>query len=160
MDRMHWVVGMEPIDLAQLKERYYEPGLLAKVMGFNKEPLLDVNAFTRVELYPEVTLTAPEGEGCRLGIHLTNRGGGIGRVAVWVNGKEVAADARGNSPNPQAQQLELPVDVSKSPLLKPRGENTVRSGFLMRMGTFPAATFRRFASLREKLPSHLRLSGL
>jgi WD40 repeat protein len=30
MNLMHWVVGMEPIDLAQLKERYYEPGLLLK----------------------------------------------------------------------------------------------------------------------------------
>src|SRR2546426_5829728 len=50
-------------------ERYYEPGLLAKVMGFNKEPLLNVNAFTSVELYPEVSLTTPKGEGCKLGIH-------------------------------------------------------------------------------------------
>ena len=125
MALMHWVVGMEPIDLGQLKERYYEPGLLAKVMGFNKEPLLDVNAFASVELYPEVGLTAPQGEGCRLGIHLTNRGGGIGRVQVWVNGKEMAADARGSSPSPQAQHLDLPIDVSKSPFLKAGQENTI-----------------------------------
>jgi len=29
-----WVVGNEPIDLAQAKRKYYEPGLLAKKLGF------------------------------------------------------------------------------------------------------------------------------
>lgn len=33
MKHLHWVVDLEPIDLAQLKERYYEPGLLQKVLG-------------------------------------------------------------------------------------------------------------------------------
>jgi len=116
---------LEPIDLAQLKERYYEPGLLAKLMGFNKEPLPDVAAFTSVALYPDVSLSAAQGEGCKLGIHLTNRGGGIGRVEVWVNGKETAADARGSSPDPQAKQLDLPVDASHSPFLKAGAENTI-----------------------------------
>lgn len=36
---VRWVVGTEPIDLKQLKNRYYEPGLLAKVLGLNPEPL-------------------------------------------------------------------------------------------------------------------------
>jgi len=60
-----------------------------------------------------------------VGIHLTNRGGGIGRVQVWVNGKEATTDARGNSRNPQAQRLDLPMDISKSPFLKAGQENTV-----------------------------------
>ena len=126
IDWLHWVVGNEPIDLDQLKERYYEPGLLSKLLGFNKEPLLDVGTFTSVALYPEVSLTAPQGNNCEIGIQLTNRGGGIGRVMVAVNGKEVTADARGKAPNPQAQQLDLPVNVSKSPFLKAGQENTIQ----------------------------------
>ena len=125
MDLMHWVVGMEPIDLGQLKERYYEPGLLAKVTGFNKEPLQDVQAFENPELYPEVNVSAPQTQGCKLGIHLTNRGGGIGRVQVWVNGKEMAADARGTSPNPQAARVDLAIDASTSPFLIAGAENTI-----------------------------------
>ena len=59
---LHWVVGNEPIALNQLKERYYDPGLLAKYMGFKKEPLRDVAAFKEVKLYPEVKLAAPTAE--------------------------------------------------------------------------------------------------
>jgi WD40 repeat protein len=57
---LHWVVGNEPIDLAQLKERYYEPGLLAKKMGINKEPLRNVEAFRGPKLHPAVKPTPPD----------------------------------------------------------------------------------------------------
>jgi WD40 repeat protein len=124
MNLMHWVVGMEPIDLAQLKERYYEPGLLAKVMAFNKEPLRQVQAFSDPKLYPEVTLTAPGSGNPNLGIHLRNRGGGIGRVEVLINGKEVEADARKTQVSTDTQQLDLSVDVATRSFLKP-GENNV-----------------------------------
>jgi hypothetical protein len=33
------------IELEQLKERYYEPGLLAKIMGFDKDELRNVSRF-------------------------------------------------------------------------------------------------------------------
>ena len=97
VEGLHWVVGNEPIALNQLKERYYDPGLLAKYMGFKKEPLRDVAAFKDVKLFPEVKLAAPTAEKQKLGIELVNRGGGIGRVVVKVNGKELTADARQGS---------------------------------------------------------------
>ncbi|MCU0426583.1 MAG: caspase family protein [Candidatus Kapabacteria bacterium] len=53
---LHFVVGNEPIELEQLKERYYEPGLLSKLMGFNKEPLRDIERFDSVRLYPRVDI--------------------------------------------------------------------------------------------------------
>lgn len=53
---LHFVVGNEPIELEQLKERYYEPGLLSKLMGFNKEPLRDIERFDSVRLYPRVEI--------------------------------------------------------------------------------------------------------
>lgn len=122
---LHWVVGNEPIDLAQLKERYYEPGLLAKIMGFNKEPLRKVDAFTSVALFPEVSVTPPSEKQSVASVKLTNRGGGIGKVRVLVNGKEVAADARGPKPNPEAKAAELPVEIPES-LLIPGQENSIQ----------------------------------
>src|SRR5262249_7172737 len=44
VDGLHWVVGNEPVALKQLKRYYYEPGLLAKCLGFNKQPLRPVEA--------------------------------------------------------------------------------------------------------------------
>ena len=126
VEGLHWVVGTEPIELAQLKDRYYEPGLLAKVMGFDAEPSRDVRDFAVAELHPHLQLTAPTNERQRLGIHLVNRGGGIGRVVVKVNGKELADDARGPGHDPSAKQLrievELPVD---HPLLVPGEKNEI-----------------------------------
>ncbi len=121
---LHWVVGNEPIDLAQLKERYYDPGLLAKKLGFNKEPLRQVEAFTNPKLYPEVQVAEPTPEKPQLGITLTNRGGGIGRVVVRINGKELTADARPRGADPNADKLRLEVDLAHDPRLKP-GENNV-----------------------------------
>jgi uncharacterized caspase-like protein len=108
---MHWMVGSELIELEQLKERYYEPGLLAKLMGFNKEPLRDVSALRDVKMFPDVAYAQPDDRG-KLKIDLTNRGGGIGKVRVLVNGKEIAADARGPMPDPQAKHANLTVDLS------------------------------------------------
>jgi WD40 repeat protein len=120
---LHWVVNNEVIALDQLKERYYEPGLLAKLMGANREPLRDVTTFAAVELYPEVGVTAPKPNDPKLGIHLRDRGGGIGKVVVTINGKEIASDARAGV-LAQGSQMDLTVDLSRQPFLKP-GENNV-----------------------------------
>ncbi len=120
---MHWMVGNEPIDLEQLKERYYEPGLLAKLMGFNKEPLRDVSVLGDIELFPSVNYSEPDATG-KLKLELTNRGGGIGNVRVLVNGKEIAADARGPSPAPGATQARLTVDLAGASII-PGQPNTV-----------------------------------
>ena len=85
---MHWRVGNDIIELEQLKERYYEPGLLQKIFGYNKEPLRKVEAFTSVKLPPKVYLDRSGRRQHGADHHLTNRGGGIGKVQVLVNGKE------------------------------------------------------------------------
>jgi WD40 repeat protein/uncharacterized caspase-like protein len=114
---LHWVVGNEPIALKQLKERYYDPGLLAKHLGFNKEPLRKTEKFEDVKLFPEALVAGIKPGDKKLTIDLTNRGGGIGRVQVLVNGKELLEDARGPKPNTQAQSATLTVDLSGAPLL-------------------------------------------
>src|SRR5205085_5604593 len=92
---LHWVVESNPIALNQLKERYYDPGLLAKYTGFSSEPLRKVESFENVGLFPEATLSEPLPGTGTLVIDLSNRGGGIGKVQVFVNDKELLADARG-----------------------------------------------------------------
>jgi len=46
LEHLHWVVDNEPFPLSEFRDRYHEPGLLAKTMGFNKEPLRDLSAAT------------------------------------------------------------------------------------------------------------------
>lgn len=92
MAQMYYVVGREMIDLDQLKERYYEPGLLSKVLGYSQEKERSVEAFTSVALYPTLKATIIP-EKAILDVLLTPRNGGMGKLSVFVNGKEVMEDA-------------------------------------------------------------------
>ena len=125
VQNLHWVVGDEIISLNQLKERYYEPGLLAKSLGLNKERPSQVAAFTAPQLFPEVRLTPPKPGSTKLGVTLVNRGGGIGRVVVKVNGKERTADARPRGADKNARQLTLAIDLADDPRLLPGQENRI-----------------------------------
>ena len=115
IDGLAWAVdtpdGLEPVRLAQLKARYYDPGLLAKHLGFNAEPLRDVAAFrTRGLALPpsvEIASTSPSSATIRV----ANRGGGIGAVQVFVNGTQVTGDARPAS----ASDDSLTVNVDLTP---------------------------------------------
>jgi WD40 repeat protein/uncharacterized caspase-like protein len=123
LQALHWSVQNEPIPLSQLKERYYEPMLLAKVMGFSTEPLHRV-AFGSVKLFPTIDCKAPAPGTTKLTIKLKNRGGGIGRVRVLVNGKEVVSDARSPGLDPQADRVELGVELSGAPF-RPGSKNEI-----------------------------------
>jgi hypothetical protein len=114
-------MGLEPVDLSQFKDGFYEPGLLAKVLGFNKEPLRAVPDLAGLKLYPEIT---PKVDGDQLLINLKNQGGGIGAVQVLINGKELEADARGGSIAPNAAQANVKVLLS-GPMIVPGAENTI-----------------------------------
>lgn len=124
IDGLHWVVGFEAIALRQLKERFYEPGLLARHLGWSAEPLHEVQGLEGGALFPAVRAAPPGPHSTDLGITLTNRGGGIGRVRVLVNGKEFAADARGPTPDAQAPTAHLVVDLAGAPVM-PGQPNTI-----------------------------------
>lgn len=138
VDGLHWVVGETPIALSQLR-RYYEPGLLAKVMGLDKEPLRPVEGFAAPRLFPLVAVSPPAPGSNRLRIRLRNQGGGIGKVQVLVNGKEIAGDARGAKVDPAAREAALEVSLS-GPAINPGQENRVEviasdaQGFLSSRG--------------------------
>jgi WD40 repeat protein len=92
MDQLYYVSELEIIQLDQLKERYFEPGLLAKLFGKNREEIRAVESFTQLPLYPEVT-AAFRADGHHLEVKLIPRTGGIGRLNVFINGKEIMEDA-------------------------------------------------------------------
>ena len=94
LDLMHYVYGFEVINLEQLKDGYYEPGLLAKLLGFNTEPLRQVKPLKDIKLYPEILERNLDQANARLTLKIRNRGGGIGPVLVSVNGKTLIEDAR------------------------------------------------------------------
>ena len=104
-----------PSRLKQLKHRYFEPKLLPKLLGINREPLRDVGLFTRPDLYPHADLLGDDLS--QLKLQLDNRGGGIGRVQIFVNGKELLADARGPKPDVAAKSATLSLDLSGALLL-------------------------------------------
>ena len=125
VEGLHWVVGMEPIALKQFKERYYDPGLLAKHLGHNKQPLRPVTKLQDAKLTPLAEANTPITQDGKLTLDLTNRGGGIGKVQVFVNGRELLADARGDKPEPDAAKQTLTVDLNGAHVL-PGQPNVVR----------------------------------
>lgn len=86
---LHWVLDTEPIALTQLKDRYYDPFLLAKKLGHNPEELRAVVKLAPT-LAPAATVTPDPSStvGAAFRVVLTDRGGGLGPVRVSLNCKE------------------------------------------------------------------------
>jgi WD40 repeat protein len=90
IDALHFVVQNEAIALEQLKQRYYEPGLLQKLLGYSKEELRDVQQLKDVRLFANANLRLEDKD--KLSIALQDRGGGIGQVQFFINNKEIIPD--------------------------------------------------------------------
>jgi len=91
LDKLYCVAGMETIDLEQLKHRYYQPGLLPILLGYSNEKLREVPPFDYVRLFPKKELSIANSQ---LSIDLTNQGGGIGKLSVFIDNIEIIKDAR------------------------------------------------------------------
>ncbi len=114
---LHFVVENESISLSQLKARYYEPNLWARLMGYSEEKLREVPFFDKVALYPSIALELlpPTDDKSLLSIKLQNRGGGIGEVLVHINGREVITDARtlvNQNPKNLENQSQLAIQIN------------------------------------------------
>lgn len=98
MQMMYFLVNYEGanevVELEQLKETYYEPGLLPKLLGFSDEPLREVEGLDtiRLKLYPAVEMQLDTAEN-KLHIQLRPRNGGVGKLSIFINGKEVKEEA-------------------------------------------------------------------
>ena len=121
---MHWLIGIVPIGLEQFKDGYFEPNLLAKKLGFNKEPLRNVPSLSGLKLFPEAAI-APIADGKMATINLTNQDGGIGSVQVFINDKEYVVDARPRNFDETAKTATLTVNLH-TPLVKPGQSNRLR----------------------------------
>ncbi len=122
MNNIYYVQGTEIIDLEQLKERYYEPGLLKQVM--NSEPLREVKAFgDTLSLFPSVNQTTID-EMANLDILLNNQGGGIGKVSVFINGKEIISDARQDGFDQNVTDATISANIKDHPYLT-SGDNKI-----------------------------------
>lgn len=139
---LHYSYGTEIISLEQLKEMYYEPQLLQKILGFNREPLRPIVALSDAKLFPEVVAQSVAPNTTKLTIKLKNRGGGIGRVQIFVGnelGEKLAVeDARDEQlkRNPDAPEAILIVDLKGSNYLKGRENKitVVTSNYLKEIG--------------------------
>lgn len=88
---LQWSGGLESIEVSQMKSRYYEPGLLAKILGLDPEPAREVPSLDQLRLYPEVKLVPDPAKPGVIDVELYEREkGGIGDVFVFINGKQVA----------------------------------------------------------------------
>ena len=114
--KLYYAIGDEPINLEQMKDVYYIPGLLRKI--FEGEPLPKVQLFSKEDLFPAVEIVQPNAEQKDLIVKLTNRGGGIGQVQILVNGKEFIKDARPPNFDPDVKEpVMLSVNLKDAPLV-------------------------------------------
>jgi WD40 repeat protein len=90
-----WAGGLETIAVEQLKDRFFEPGLLAKLFGADVEKPRAVPDLATLRLYPD--LTARLTRSGKIAVSVEERDqGGAGVLKVWVNGKLV--ETRNNPP--------------------------------------------------------------
>lgn len=135
---MHYVIGIEPIALEQMKDLYYVPGLLQKI--FKGDPLPKVELFSNRDLFPAVEFGPLLPGQKQFTVKLVNRGGGIGQLQVLFNGKELIADARPAGFDPNSPDAAFIIDLSNA-AVKTGEENNIEivarntSGSLSTKGT-------------------------
>ncbi|MCB9080250.1 MAG: hypothetical protein H6555_00895 [Lewinellaceae bacterium] len=91
MDLMYYLVGGEVVDLDQLKERYYEPGLLAKLLNNLNEPLREVDQLTKLDLFPLLNASIDQNKNI-IQVQLEKRSGAWGNSVCLSMAKEVEED--------------------------------------------------------------------
>ena len=123
MQLINYSVGSDVLQLNQVKERFYEPGLLAKVMGYNTEPIRKVQGTGNIKIFPKVSASI-NSENAKLSVALTNQGGGIGKLKIFVNGKEIADDSRSPGAGKDDHEDSAVINLAGHPYLLP-GKNTI-----------------------------------
>lgn len=131
MKQMYFVVSdstdaydpWKVIDFNQLKQRYYQPGLLPILTGHSTESLREVPNLERLEMAP---LVEPRYDKKRLYITVSNKGGGIGKVNVFLNNAEIIEDAIAYSRRQvKGDSIQLAIDLQAFAKLINDGEENV-----------------------------------
>ncbi|MCE9559971.1 MAG: caspase family protein, partial [Armatimonadetes bacterium] len=85
-----WEGGLESVAVSQLKQQFYEPGLLMKLLGLNAEPMRDVPDLEGLRLYPTLKVTRNDKNPMQFEVSAKERdAGGVGQTRVTLNGKEI-----------------------------------------------------------------------
>ena len=125
MNKLHYVKDGQILSLSQLKEIYYEPDLLAKLMGFNTEPIRERVDLSSIKIYPQFDILHPDKNNGKVGIRLKDNGGGIGKVVLIINGKEVSNDVRSvGTEDDLEDDLDISYPIKGHPYMKP-GHNII-----------------------------------
>jgi WD40 repeat protein len=94
MNLLYFTAGLEVVELEQLKDRYYEPGLFAKVMGFDGGNLRAVEDLDNLENALPPVLNEAVLDGDKIRVRLEKRSGGIGDAVLLLDGDiEIIPDA-------------------------------------------------------------------
>ncbi|TXH59504.1 MAG: hypothetical protein E6Q89_02135, partial [Bacteroidia bacterium] len=116
MELMYWTKGLEVIEFSQLKDRYWEPGLWEKVM--KGEVLRSVRDMQELKLQPQVEIEEYDEKSGKIPVTLTKRDGGYGKVTLLINGKEIEADARGETFDASKEKQTIYLNIKDHPYLK------------------------------------------
>ena len=100
IDLLHLVEGMDIIPLSSLYEQFYTPNLLARVMAGEefKEPEIKIDD---LKLPPLVEITSPQSHQklnnnqLTVNVKITDQGGGIDEIRLYLNGKLIETTQRG-----------------------------------------------------------------
>lgn len=137
MEKLYFRVGSTLLDIEQLKDRYFEPYLLQKVLGIHQERIRDAGQLKQVALYPKAQIE--EVEVGVFEVTLVDQGGGIGELTVYLNNKYVSLN-EGNSRNERLSNgQKWTIDLTEHTYLKP-GDNqlsvvaTNKEGYLSSRG--------------------------
>ena len=86
---LYYTCGLEVIELEQFKDLSWEPGLVSKIMGINKEPIT-AKKLSEINICDYTPLVNENGFGN--GVYryeIFSRKGGVGEIQLFVNGKLV-----------------------------------------------------------------------
>jgi len=151
IEGVYWQFKGNAYRLGQLKEHFYDPGLLSKLLGHTKEPLLKVPVTFAPKSPPKLTVKmTPDG----VEIELEERGGGVGRVVVKLNGKEISADAQPG----EKLKFEFPLRGDRRQL--PGMENTIEVFAYNGDGTLRGRGVSATYSAAGKIDKPVRLWGV
>ncbi|CAN5554036.1 hypothetical protein BH10ACI2_BH10ACI2_08610 [soil metagenome] len=127
IDGIQWVYGNETIALNQLKDVFYTPNLLPRLLGYNKEPLRPVPDLNSLKLFPKIVDQTVDSLTGQLTVKLQNRGGGIGEVRILINGKLAAEDARGSKlkADPTVAEALVTFDLKGNAGYDPKAKNSI-----------------------------------
>ena len=124
---LHFVANQRHvISLSQLRDRFYQPFLLERLIGERNEPLPNVLIDNNQILLPPKVTTIIDENSATLNIEVENRKGGIGKLEIKLNGTQiVGVQGRGHDLRGDVASGTIAVNLSNEPKLKSGEENLV-----------------------------------